>query len=132
MIYVLDTFALLAFFWREPGYAKVRAALKQALGGQTTVYMSRINFGEAFYMTWKKRDQSSAERVLRATNMLPIILEPAIDARIMEAARLKAQYPISYADSFAATLAIELGATLLTNDPEFKAIQHLITIEWLT
>lgn len=50
----------------------------------------------------------------------------------MSAAHLKAHYPISYADAFAAVLAQELKATLVTGDPEFHAVQHLIHIEWLS
>ena len=39
-------------------------------------------------------------------------------ALILEAARIKADYPMSYADAFAAATAIQLGAPLWTGDPE--------------
>jgi uncharacterized protein len=50
----------------------------------------------------------------------------------MAAARLKAQYAVSYGDAFAITLAIELDATVVTNDPEFKNIEHLVKVKWIT
>ena len=40
--------------------------------------------------------------------------------------------PASVADAFAAVLAQELNATLVTSDPEFHAVQHLLHIEWLS
>ncbi|MEW5989188.1 MAG: PIN domain-containing protein [Chloroflexota bacterium] len=44
---------------------------------------------------------------------------------------MKAAYPLSYADAFAAALAQELKATLVTGDPEFRPLIALIAIEWL-
>jgi len=46
---------------------------------------------------------------------------------------LKARYPISYADSFAAALAMINNCPLLTGDPEFRSLekQGIISIEWL-
>ncbi len=48
-------------------------------------------------------------------------------------AGIKAFYPISYADSFAAALAMIKGCSLLTGDPEFKSLekQGIIKTEWL-
>lgn len=131
MIYVLDSFALLAFFWQEKGYRKVKLAFEQVVNNQATIHMSRVNFGETFYMAWKKRNSQNAEKILLDIVALPIIFEEATESRIMAAARLKAHYTISYADAFAAVLAQELNATLLTGDPEFKSVEHLITIDWL-
>ena len=47
------------------------------------------------------------------------------------AAHIKAGHAISYADAFAVALAQDRGATILTGDPEFKEVEHLIPIEWL-
>jgi ribonuclease VapC len=65
-------------------------------------------------------------------NRTELVLADATWERILVAAGLKAHFPVSYADAFAIALAQEFGATLLTGDPEFKAVSHLITIEWLT
>jgi predicted nucleic acid-binding protein len=40
------------------------------------------------------------------------------EARVLEAAHLKARCPIAYADAFAVATAIAHGATLLTGGPE--------------
>ena len=64
----------------------------------------------------------------------PLNLVQHIDDKLLlMAATLKANYPISYADSFAAALAKINKCALLTGDPEFKIleIEGIITIEWL-
>ena len=66
---------------------------------------------------------------------LPINLIDRIDEELLlTAAGLKAKYPVSYADSFAAALAMINNCPLLTGDPEFEPLekQGIVTIEWLT
>ncbi len=46
-------------------------------------------------------------------------------------AEYKAQYPLSYADCFALSSAIEHKAVLVTGDPEFKKVEHLVKMFWL-
>jgi ribonuclease VapC len=43
------------------------------------------------------------------------------------AVKLKAHYPMSYADCFAAALAIQQKAVLLTSDPEFNVLGDAVT-----
>jgi ribonuclease VapC len=50
---------------------------------------------------------------------------------VFSAAHFKARYPISYADAFSAVLAKTRKASLLTGDPEFKALEPEIDIHWL-
>ena len=60
------------------------------------------------------------------------LLKRAEDGEVfLAAAWLKAEYPISYADAFAASLAQELGASLVTGDPEFKKIKQNLSLIWL-
>jgi predicted nucleic acid-binding protein len=51
--------------------------------------------------------------------------------RVLAAAHIKANYPLAFADAFCISLAIELGAVIITNDPEFRSVADLVTIEWL-
>ncbi|NOZ50709.1 MAG: type II toxin-antitoxin system VapC family toxin [Chloroflexi bacterium] len=50
---------------------------------------------------------------------------------VLAAAKIKAHYPVSYADAFAIAAARELGCPLMTGDPEFKKVAHLVEIVWL-
>ena len=66
---------------------------------------------------------------------LPIKTIDRIDEELLlAAASLKAKHPISYADSFAAALAMIKNCPLLTGDPEFTSLvkQGIISIQWLT
>jgi ribonuclease VapC len=50
---------------------------------------------------------------------------------IIEAARIKADHPISFADCFAVATAKRESASILTGDPEFKRVETLVSVEWL-
>ncbi len=52
-------------------------------------------------------------------------------AEVIEAAEIKAQYPISFADAFATATAIRMDAELLTGNPEFRRVEQLVKIRWL-
>lgn len=49
----------------------------------------------------------------------------------LEAAHIKAGHALAYADAFAAALAMTRGATLVTGDPELKALETTLSIRWL-
>jgi predicted nucleic acid-binding protein len=51
---------------------------------------------------------------------------------VIEAARIKAEYPLSFSDCFAVDTARRENAIILTGDPEFKKVEHLVEIEWLS
>ena len=128
---VLDTFALMVYFRNEPGVARVRELLEAAARGEIEISMSLVNLGEILYITERRQGKEMARRALSLVDSLPIHVAEATRKRVLGAAHFKAMYPISYADAFAAALAEELEATLLTGDPEFKALAGRIAIEWL-
>ena len=51
---------------------------------------------------------------------------------VLAAAEIKAKYPIAYADAFIVATAIRESARVITGDPEFKTVAHLIEIDWLS
>ena len=63
---------------------------------------------------------------------LPINLLSVDDQLISEAAEIKSDYPISYADAFCVATAKRLNGHILTSDPEFKVVEKLVPIQWLT
>ena len=130
-IYVLDSFAILAYFQAEPGGRKVKELLKQAKAEDSVTSMSLINLGEVIYNTGRKLGEDRAKEILDDIMLLPIQLAEVTRARVLAAAQIKTQYPISYADAFAVSLAQELNATIVTGDPEFKKVEHLVEIVWV-
>jgi predicted nucleic acid-binding protein len=53
------------------------------------------------------------------------------DPLVREAAEIKADHPIAYADAFCAALARRHKGRILTGDPEFKAVEKLVAVQWL-
>ena len=131
-IYVLDSFALLAHLEDEERGAKVTEILKNAQQSDNIIlYISVVNLGEVYYITMRERGDLKAKEVLALTKMLPIqIINVDLDLTI-KASRLKAKYPVAYADCFAAALATEKDARIVTGDPEFKKMEREVKIEWL-
>jgi len=130
-IYVLDSFAILAYFQAEAGGAKVKDILKQAKMGDAAASLSLINLGEVIYITGRKLSNDKAKEVLRDILLFPIQLAEVTMDRVLAAAQIKTQYPISYADAFAVALAQELNATIVTGDQEFKQVDSIVKLSWL-
>ena len=132
MRYILDAYAVVAWLEKEKGYLRVVELLGKAHKKELKLAMSVVNFGEVFYRTAKMHGIEEAKRVEGRLRILPIeIIAPLEERLVMHAAYLKAQYPISYVDAFAAALTEQEKATLLTGDPDFKRVEKKIKIEWL-
>jgi predicted nucleic acid-binding protein len=129
--YVLDSFALLAYFQAEPGGEQVRDLLKEASAEKATAFLSAINLGEILYITERKLGRDTADNTLNDILRLPVQLADASTDRVIGAAHVKARYAISYADAFVVALAQEFKATIVTADPEFKRVESLTSILWL-
>lgn len=128
---MLDSFALLAFLNRENRFEKVKTLLREAERSRAPLLMNEINIGEVYYMTAKDRSSAQAEDFLHRLETLPIQAVANSFAQVLEAARIKARFPISYADAFAVATAIRMDAVVVTGDPEFRQVEDLVTIEWL-
>ena len=129
--YVLDSFALLAYFGAEPGGPRVKALLAAAAANQAATYLSVINYGELVYITEREQGVSAARRAIAAIDQLPIAVIEADRRLTFAAAHVKAHHRLSYADAFAVAVAQQMQAILVTGDPEFRAVEHLVTVEWL-
>ncbi|MDP2792681.1 MAG: PIN domain-containing protein [Sulfurisoma sp.] len=120
--YVLDACALLRVAQSERGMEKVRDFLYAAARGECEMLMHQINLGEVVYRIAKVYGWDVAERKRHEIGMLPIDIVPFDEPLFWDAVRIKGEHPLSYADAFAAALAIARGATLLTTDPEFESL----------
>jgi predicted nucleic acid-binding protein len=129
--YVLDSFALLAYFGAEPGGPQVQALLAAATADQAAAYLSVINYGELIYIIEREQSTFAARRAIAAVDQLPITVIEADRRLTFAAAHVKAHHRLSYADAFAVALAQQIQAIMVTGDPEFRAVEHLVTVEWL-
>ncbi len=130
--YVLDSFALIAYFQKEIGGLTVKTLLEKALKSEILIYMSIINMAEVYYITSRRLGNTIAQSLLADVRRLPITISSVSDDDIMAAAKLKARYSASFCDAFAASLAQELQAYVVTGDPEFNEFKDIILIEWLS
>jgi len=128
---VLDSYALLAFFEKEPGYEVVKNALAEALEKDSFLLMTTINAGEVYYIIARELGIGKAEEIWEVIKTLPVeIVE--VDAELAkEAARFKARFSISYADCFVAALARMKKAEIITGDKEFENIAREVRIKWI-
>jgi len=128
---VLDSHAVIALLRGEPGGDKVREILLQAGEQNEPVHMSEVNYAEVQYTVRRKEGLAVWQATAADLAMAPIQFHPA-DRRMADgAAGFKARHKLSLADAFAAALAKELSAKLVTGDPEFKALAKEIDILWL-
>ncbi len=127
---VLDSWALLGWLQGEqPAKSRVRDILEQASRGEASAVMCLINVGEVFYLVAKRHGAARAERFLSELPMMPIRALVPDRRLILEAARLKSRFPISYADAFAVETARQHKASLVTGDPEILELSKREPIE---
>jgi predicted nucleic acid-binding protein len=119
--YVLDANALISFFENRPGAAvKVRRLFEESFRRDRPLFLSTVNWGEVFYISWRLHGETQAREAESKIQQLPIVLVPADFDRATRAATLKQKHNLGYADAFAAELAIERHAWLVTADLEFS------------
>ena len=129
--YVFDSYALLAFFQKEQGAGMVAELLRQTLAERVAPLINVINLGEIIYLTKRRFGDKKKIEAIGRIHQLSFRVLPAPDELVYMAAELKAEYPISYADCFALASALEQSAALVTGDPEFQRVSHLVQIEWI-
>src|SRR5438046_10321011 len=120
--YVLDSYALLAFFRDEPGADAVEKLLNEAAADKHELYITSVNAGEVYYMSYRKDNAAKANQVWDAMKKFPLHFFDADMELSLAAARIKANHKLYYADAFVAALTINKKATLITDDEEFDAL----------
>ncbi|HEV8079572.1 MAG TPA: type II toxin-antitoxin system VapC family toxin [Chitinophagaceae bacterium] len=123
--YVLDTFALVAFFRGEKGADEVEKLLVDALTGRHQLYLCSYNAGEIYYAIWRKSGKGMADACRIKLLQFQITIIEADLQLTFEAATIKATHKLSYADAHAAALALHLNATVLTGDKEFNDLKNI-------
>ncbi|MBW2067245.1 MAG: type II toxin-antitoxin system VapC family toxin [Deltaproteobacteria bacterium] len=132
--FVLDSYALIGYLENESFAERIQHLLTRARRGALRLYVHAIQIGEVYYITLREQGESVAHLAYARIKGFPIKVIHHIDEELLLAvARLKAKYPISYADAFASALATIYNCPLLTGDPELKSLEkeRVIQIEWL-
>ena len=132
--YVLDSYALIGYLENEDFADRIEQLLKQAKKGDASLYLHALHLGEIYYITLREQGSNLADLAYSRIKAFPLTFIDQIDEQLLlTAAALKANFPISYADSFAAALAKIKNCALLSGAPELKTLENekVIAIEWL-
>jgi predicted nucleic acid-binding protein len=128
---VLDSWAILEWInARQPAGKLVADVLALAEAGKIRLLMSAINMGEIYYFLRKHHSVELAQDWRSLSQTLPVTMEVPSMSDIWDAAALKGQFPISYADAFAAALAQKHACALITGDREFRSVKNL-DLHWI-
>ena len=120
---VLDGYALLAFLRGEDGDSKVRQLLEKTSEGDQPPHMTEVSYTEVKHSIVRNEGRERWAQVAADLPALPLEFHPITRPLADIAADLKVQYNMSLADAFAAALAKEKKAELVTGDPEFKPLE---------
>jgi predicted nucleic acid-binding protein len=127
--YVLDANALIGFFEdRERTAEKVERLFGEALRQDLPLLMSAVNWGEVYYIVWRRHGEAQARQAEARLQEMPVAVINVDRERASRAGALKQKHALGYADAFAAELAIEREAWLVTADPEFSKVGRALSI----
>ncbi len=128
---VFDSWALMAFLTYEPAADKVEQLINEAHATETPLYVSVVNLGEVWYSLVRSRSEADADKGIEELVGLRLQPIPVDWQMARRAAMFKSKYKMSYADCFAAALAKEKKADLVTGDNEFKQLGDELRVHWL-
>jgi ribonuclease VapC len=129
-VIVLDSWAVMAYLEDQPAGERIADTIANAHDSGTPLLMTVINLGEVWYVVARRTSQVEAENSVKELRGLGIKIVDADWGLTRLAAYFKSKHKMSYADCFAAALAKERKAHLLTGDPEFHEVEKEIRIIW--
>ena len=123
--YVLDTSAIMTLIEDEEGSDRVDQILRSE-----QVWIPWLVLLEVSYITRQERGESEADRRYALMKQLPATISwEADEPTLLTAARIKAKYHLSLADTIIASYAIQAKAILVHKDPDFESISELLSTE---
>ena len=128
---VLDSWAIIAYLEGEQAAEKVADHIADAHENKIPLFMSVVNAGEVWYIIARETSVGDADRSITELRHLGIDFVDADWPLAHEAGGFKSKHKMSFADCFAAALAKQKKALLLTGDREFQQVEKDIAIDWL-
>ncbi len=128
---VLDSYAVLAFLFREKGHEKVLDLFEKAAQADQVVFIAAPNWAEVRYIVERKAVSMPWREVRHKLLGLPLEVVSADQSLAELAGEIKATRKMSLADCFAAALAKQKKADLYTGDREFRSVEKDVKVVWL-
>lgn len=130
-VFILDSFAILAYLGGEPGKVRVQEILSQAESSDYKAVLTLVNLGEVAYIIEREEGLAQAQLALGLIEQLPVEILPADRELVFAVAHIKANYPLAYADAYSAAAGLLLNGMVLTGDPEFARLGDLVQVEMI-
>lgn len=128
---VLDSWAVLAYLEDGNAGQQVADIIASAHEHSTPLMMSAVNAGEVWCILAREVSETEADKGIEGIRQLGIEFVDADWKLARLAGSFKSKNRMSFADCFAAALAKEHRADLVTGDKEFKQVEGDIRIVWL-
>jgi len=128
---VFDSWAVLAYLGDEASSQGVADLIASAHENRVPMYISSVNAGEVWYILAREISETEADKAVADLVRLGIELIDTNWPLTRIAGGFKAHHRMSYADCFAAALAKDRKADLVTGDKEFRQIEGDVSIHWL-
>lgn len=129
---VLDSWAIMSYLGNEPSAERVADIMADANEEDVPLFMTVVNAGEVWYILAREVSVAEADSSIRQLRQLGIKFIDADWDLAHEAAGFKSKHKMSFADCFAAALAKQKKAHLITGDKEFSQVKADISITWLS
>lgn len=129
--FVLDSWAVLAYLQAEAAGQKIADLIADALEQGVPLLMSVMNAGEVWYIFAREISEAEADKAVESLRHLGVEFIDVDWKLARQAAAYKSNKKMSYADCFAAALAKENKAELITGDKEFKQVESEVQIRWV-
>jgi|SRR5579872_768773 len=129
--YVLDASALINLLMNTPGADQIAELVRDSNRLGSPLLVSVANWGEVFYLSWKRHGEQAARETLSYLSRLPFRVVPVDLPQALKAGEMKVLHSIPYVDCMAAALASIHRATLVTSDRDFEKLGRHFPILWI-
>src|SRR5215470_6683958 len=129
--YVLDANALLTHVQNGPSAAKLDQLFEDAFLKKTSLLISVLQWSEVFYLLWRQFGESHARQTMDRLSHLSLQIVPVDLGVALKAAELKSTHGMPFVDCFAAALALQNEAVLVTSDTDFRKLGQHFRILWI-
>ena len=126
---ILDTSAILTYFEGEEGKKTVEEFLIESASHEIELFIPFSAAIEFYYINFNSQGEETANQRFAMLMSLPVEVLKSIDEPYMiQAGRLKASYPISFADALIAAYVYLENASLVHKDPEYLVLKNEIDL----
>ena len=128
---ILDSWSIIAYLEDELAGEKMEEIIADAHENGIPLMTTVVNAGEVWHIVSQEASEAEADQSIRELKQLGVEIVDADWKLAHAAAVFKSKHSMSFADCFAAALAKENKADLVTGDKEFKQVEGEVKIAWV-